>query len=683
MMTTSYTLKANSSETAATAQTTATLVNGGTEESFTTVAAEKESPAAAAKIEGNGESKVDNSQHEKEADVTVAAAADAAATTSVPSANNDNTVQHDEKPSSIPDNNPGPAKTQEEAVKPAQTQSILPPNPAPVDNATSVNPGSTAVAGVTNAAQSTIPATTAQTGVPTQHTPAVPVTAPVAAATPVVEATIMEKDEVSTLYVGRVIGKGGEMIRDLQARSGCQIDVDQNVPHGAPRIINYKGTPTDVAFAKQLVAMLCRDGVKDSDLPLGKAQRKIVQVPSNVIGKIIGRGGEMIRELQNRSRAKIQVDHSGAGRDENHRQVIVTGSPETVVKAEEMIHFLCVNPAMDAMQALEMLIRDKLSSGTEWGSGPPYPNLPNQGHGMTADAGMGNGMYGGGAYGQASAAYGGYNDQQAGYGIHGAQQYGSSDVGIGGIETEVVPCAKMHMGRVIGQKGVTINDLQKRSGCDIQINQQVPMGMDCQISIKGSRQGIDTAKQMIQEIIELGSQHPYAGGRKWLFCVDFIIPSHHSLTSHDLMLSTHVLQTDLEISMEVNKLINNRLTTKVVMLTKPTATLTLLSSRAITNSTECLSNSTMEHNPCTNSSPTKLPSPHMALLLPLQPRLPGEQPQVPMGKCTTTTLLPMKRVGTNLLECLKKGTWFALRKRTSEWNSILSAVPNCLVDMVD
>ena len=33
------------------------------------------------------------------------------------------------------------------------------------------------------------------------------------------------------------------MIRDLQARSGClRIDVDQNVPHNAPRIITYKGT---------------------------------------------------------------------------------------------------------------------------------------------------------------------------------------------------------------------------------------------------------------------------------------------------------------------------------------------------------------------------------------------------------------------------------------------------------
>jgi rRNA processing protein Krr1/Pno1 len=74
----------------------------------------------------------------------------------------------------------------------------------------------------------------------------------------------------------------------------------------------------------------------------------------------------------------------------------------------------------------------------------------------------------------------------------------------------------MYMGRVIGQKGVTINDLQKRSGCDIQINQNVPVGMDCEINIKGSRQGIEMAKQMIQEIIELGPNHSYAGGRKFI-----------------------------------------------------------------------------------------------------------------------------------------------------------------------
>ncbi len=34
--------------------------------------------------------------------------------------------------------------------------------------------------------------------------------------------------------IGRVIGKGGETINDLQGRSGARIQIDQNVPEGTP-----------------------------------------------------------------------------------------------------------------------------------------------------------------------------------------------------------------------------------------------------------------------------------------------------------------------------------------------------------------------------------------------------------------------------------------------------------------
>ena len=85
---------------------------------------------------------------------------------------------------------------------------------------------------------------------------------------------------------------------------------------------------------------------------------------------------------------------------------------------------------------------------------------------------------------------------------------------MGGSEVEIFYAAKTFMGRIIGQKGVTINDLQKRSGCDIQINQDVPHGQDCEISLRGPRQGIEMAKQMLREIIEIGPNHPYAGGAR-------------------------------------------------------------------------------------------------------------------------------------------------------------------------
>ena len=101
-----------------------------------------------------------------------------------------------------------------------------------------------------------------------------------------------EKEFLESTYVGRVIGKGGEMIRDLQARSGCRIDVDQNVAPGQPRIITYRGSRKTIDFAKNLVHLLCSpDTTKmgDMDLPLGEAKQKMIAVPSSSIGRLIGR----------------------------------------------------------------------------------------------------------------------------------------------------------------------------------------------------------------------------------------------------------------------------------------------------------------------------------------------------------------------------------------------------------
>ena len=75
----------------------------------------------------------------------------------------------------------------------------------------------------------------------------------------------------------------------------CKVDVDQNVPHGAPKIITYQGPREKVDFAKSLVSMLCQDNWKNITLPIGFAKQKLLHVPSTVIGKIIGRGGEMIK----------------------------------------------------------------------------------------------------------------------------------------------------------------------------------------------------------------------------------------------------------------------------------------------------------------------------------------------------------------------------------------------------
>ena len=317
-----------------------------------------------------------------------------------------------------------------------------------------------------------------------------PAPAPAPAA-PSAGAILTETGELSPLYVGRIIGKGGEMIRDLEARSGCRIDVDQNTPTGAPKVVTYRGTRSEIDFAIQLVGLLCA-GEKgaDVDLPLGKASQRKIYVPGHEVSRIIGSGGSMIRKLQGESKARIQVDHSTGGMDANQRLVTMTGGKSAVAKAEEMINLLVANPGVDSVHALEMMMR---------GGGPPPqdPYYQNQGH------------PGAGYYGNPGGGPPQYGNQGAG------AQYGRGSYGgAGGRETDVFPCAKTYMGRVIGQRGVTINDLQKRSGCSIQANQNVPAGQDCQIEISGPREGIEMVKQMLNDIITMGPNHPYAGGRE-------------------------------------------------------------------------------------------------------------------------------------------------------------------------
>jgi len=112
---------------------------------------------------------------------------------------------------------------------------------------------------------------------PTADPPAPVPTAPAAAAPSAYEATpqlaaasdpvIVEvKEEISPLFVGKIIGKGGEMIRDLQARSGARIDVDQSAPQGHPRTITYRGSREKVDFAKMLVSVLSSEGTSENDL---------------------------------------------------------------------------------------------------------------------------------------------------------------------------------------------------------------------------------------------------------------------------------------------------------------------------------------------------------------------------------------------------------------------------------
>lgn len=132
-----------------------------------------------------------------------------------------------------------------------------------------------------------------------------------------------ETMDIPKNLVGRCIGKAGAKIKELMADSGTNLSIDQNVPDGMPSKMIIIGTPEQVAKAKELVrAVLDRDNatgfgsLPSIGAPMGGGPSVEVAVPlgNTLLGKIIGKGGETIRNLKAQSGVdRIQLDKDNPG----------------------------------------------------------------------------------------------------------------------------------------------------------------------------------------------------------------------------------------------------------------------------------------------------------------------------------------------------------------------------------
>lgn len=101
------------------------------------------------------------------------------------------------------------------------------------------------------------------------------------------------------------------------ARGGRNSSVDGNWRTGEPGNSN---------FTTQFSTNRYNDGT-----------RKQITIPSNKVGRVIGKGGSKIRELESESRARVKIGDS----DGNCTDITLTGSDAAIAKVEEMINELC------------------------------------------------------------------------------------------------------------------------------------------------------------------------------------------------------------------------------------------------------------------------------------------------------------------------------------------------------
>ena len=212
--------------------------------------------------------------------------------------------------------------------------------------------------------------------------------------------------DVPADLVGRVIGRGGETIKSLQHMSGAHIDIDQNYPPGEPRKVTITGSKAQIEAAHQALLSVMRDGPNSAVTQATGAFTQVIDVDASVVGRLIGRGGATINDMQARSKCRIQIDQS---------------TPEGMPKKVSVSGAHAENVAM-AVQ----IIQDVIQGGDGRGGGGGYGmqqggyGMQQGGYGMMPQMGYGGvpqGAYGGmqqQAYGQ--QAYGGYRAGGQGYG---------------------------------------------------------------------------------------------------------------------------------------------------------------------------------------------------------------------------------------------------------------------------
>ncbi|KAL6886987.1 hypothetical protein GGI43DRAFT_269932 [Trichoderma evansii] len=288
-----------------------------------------------------------------------------------------------------------------------------------------------------------------------------------------------ETIQIESSLVGLIIGRQGENLRRIEADTNCRVQFLAATDGGPFRQCKITGPRARRAEVKTAVNRIIEDSGMGA---LNRAQEKPrdparggaaalrdgedhmqIMVPDRTVGLIIGRGGETIRDLQERSGCHINI--VGESKSVNGlRPVNLIGSREAAARAKDFI----------------MEIVDSDSRGDGPASGTKKPAGASRNDGPPRDYTGGGGSGGGAAPDKITDAI-----------------YVPSDA----------------VGMIIGKGGETIREMQNTTGCKINVAQSSGPGeVQREIALVGTRESIAQAKQAIDEKVEAVRQKSSGGG---------------------------------------------------------------------------------------------------------------------------------------------------------------------------
>ncbi|KAK9392307.1 far upstream element-binding protein 3 [Crotalus adamanteus] len=153
-------------------------------------------------------------------------------------------------------------------------------------------------------------------------------------------AVITEDFKVPDKMVGFIIGRGGEQISRIQAESGCKIQIASDSGGMAERPCMLTGSPESIEQAKRLLGHIvdrCRNGPGFHNEMDGNSTIQEILIPASKVGLVIGKGGETIKQLQERTGVKMMMIQDGPLPTGADKPLRITGDAFKVQQAREMV----------------------------------------------------------------------------------------------------------------------------------------------------------------------------------------------------------------------------------------------------------------------------------------------------------------------------------------------------------
>lgn len=300
-----------------------------------------------------------------------------------------------------------------------------------------------------------------------------------------------------------IIGKGGSNVKNIRTQTNSFVSIlktDSAV--SKERVMTIKGTEDCIANALHAIIVLLLENANQRKLTNEPEAEPETQYTMKILihkflaGSIIGKGGVIIREIQESTgcRISISVDPLPASTE---KSVSLTGTAETFhAGATRVLQQLVNNPLRTGCTTILYVPGAVTMPGGPYGAprqGPP------QGYNPYAPPPAGAAY--GGPYGAPQP--GAYMGQGGAAPMPGGPVAGAAGGAGGATKTEKIVIPTMCAGVVIGKGGSIIRDIKMQSSTHINIaNPEPTTPNDRVVSVTGTHQGIQAAIYLIRQRVE-------------------------------------------------------------------------------------------------------------------------------------------------------------------------------------